>query len=582
MINKRLISEIGPSIRYVRKNAVCQWMMLVLNIAVTGSLCVLLAAILEGKRIEAGQLAAAVLFWSAAIVLRWKLSCMAAVYGEKASHEVKQQLRDKIYRKLLQLGGSYHEQAATSEIIQVSVEGVDQLESYFSGYLPQFFYSMAAPLTLFAVLLFFNWKGALVLFLCVPLIPVSIAAVQTFAKKLLSRYWGRYTSLGDHFLENLQGLTTLKIYQADAKRQEKMNREAEEFRRITMKVLTMQLNSITIMDLVAFGGAALGIALAVYDYRSGALTLQGTLLTILLAAEFFIPMRTLGSYFHIAMNGMAASDKIFHLLDLETEAKGTDTLHQDPFPIIFDHVNFSYDQKKQVLCDLCLELKQRSFTAVVGESGCGKSTTSSLLAGELSRYDGRICFGKHDIRQLSEKEHRKFVTKVTHRSYLFSGSVRDNLLMADPDADDEKLWEVLEKVQLSSFLKQEKGLDTLLSEQGANLSGGQRQRLALARALLHDTQIYIFDEATSNIDAESETIIMTLIEQLAETKTVLMITHRLANVVKADCIYVMKDGAVAEAGTMSSLLKQDGSFARLWETQQNLENYGKENVNEKR
>lgn len=582
MIDKKLIREVGSSLYHIKRNVGYQWLMLVLNILLITVLTWLLAALLSGAQLSSGAIGIVIGTAVLVIVLRHYLGVLAAISSERASHAVKQQLREKIYRKLLSLGGSYHERVSTSEIVQVSVEGVDQLETYFSSYLPQFFYSMLAPVTLFVALVFVNWKAAVVLFVCVPLIPISIAAVQTFAKKLLSRYWGQYTSLGDHFLENLQGLTTLKIYQADERQQRIMNEEAEKFRRITMKVLTMQLNSITIMDLVAFGGAALGIGIAVWELHSGAITLQAALMTILLAAEFFLPMRTLGSFFHIAMNGMAASDKIFRLIELPAEKSGEQALVPMPFPITFANVSFSYDGERTVVSDLNMHLPQGSFTAIVGPSGCGKSTSAALLMGELDGYDGAICFGEQEGRTLREADRLRFITRVTHQSYLFSATVRENLRLAKKDVDDAELWAVLEQVRLADFLRGEQGLDTMLREQGSNFSGGQRQRLALARALLHDSPVYIFDEATSNIDVESETLIMEVIETLAKTKTVLLITHRLANVVHADQIYVMEAGAIVERGSFAQLVNGDGGFAQLWNAQQALENYGREQEHEEK
>ena len=582
MIDKKLIREVGSSLYHIKRNVGYQWLMLVLNILLITVLTWLLAALLSGAQLSSGAIVIVIGTAVLVIVLRHYLGVLAAISSERASHAVKQQLREKIYRKLLSLGGSYHERVSTSEIVQVSVEGVDQLETYFSSYLPQFFYSMLAPVTLFVALVFVNWKAAVVLFVCVPLIPISIAAVQTFAKKLLSRYWGQYTSLGDHFLENLQGLTTLKIYQADERQQRIMNEEAEKFRRITMKVLTMQLNSITIMDLVAFGGAALGIGIAVWELHSGTITLQAALMTILLAAEFFLPMRTLGSFFHIAMNGMAASDKIFRLIELPAEKSGEQALAPMPFPITFANVSFSYDGERTVVSDLNMRLPQGSFTAIVGPSGCGKSTSAALLMGELDGYDGAICYGEQEGRTLREADRLRFITRVTHQSYLFSATVRENLRLAKKDVDDAAMWAVLEQVRLADFLRGEQGLDTMLKEQGSNFSGGQRQRLALARALLHDSPVYIFDEATSNIDVESETLIMEVIETLAKTKTVLLITHRLANVVHADQIYVMEAGAIVERGSFAQLVNGDGGFAQLWNAQQALENYGREQEHEEK
>jgi len=511
---------------------------------------------------------------AAAVGIRYFCAVQSAKMGYLSSKAVKKVLREKIYRKLLRLGSSYKEKAQTSEIVQISVEGVEQLETYFGAYLPQFFYAMLAPLTLFIVLGFVNVPAAAVLLVCVPLIPAAIAAVQTWAKKLLSKYWGQYTALGDTFLENLQGLTTLKIYRADDFKNDEMNVEAEKFRKITMKVLTMQLNSITIMDLIAYGGAALGIVMSVTQYSKGNVSLAGCLLIIMLSADFFIPMRQLGSFFHIAMNGMAAGQKIFRLLDLpEAEEKKADCPKGD---IVCRDLHFSYDNDREILSGVNMTFKRGAFTAIVGESGCGKSTISAILTGRNKGYGGSVSVGETELSEIREADLMENITYISHQSYLFKGTVRDNLLMGKPDASDSELWEVLERVNLADFVRNEKGLDTGLSEKASNLSGGQCQRLALARALLHDSPIYIFDEATSNIDVESENDIMNEIQNLAESKTVILISHRLVNVVKADAIYVMVNGKIAESGKHRELLENKADYEKLWEAQQRLENYGKD------
>ncbi len=577
MINKRLIGTVSESKKYVAGNVILQWCSLAANIAMMTSITYLLQDLFR-KTADTHSIV-----WTAAVavialIIRFICTTGASRMGYLSSKAVKRTLREKIYRKLLKLGASYSEQVKTSEVVQVAVEGVDQLETYFGAYLPQFFYAMLAPLTLFVYLCFVNVPSAIVLLVCVPLIPVAIAAVQTWAKKLLSKYWGQYTALGDTFLENLQGLTTLKIYQADGFKNEEMNRESEKFRKITMKVLTMQLNSITIMDLIAYGGAALGVILAVTQYRNDHVTLAGCLLIVLLAADFFIPMRQLGSFFHIAMNGMAASDKIFRLLDLpETEAK-TEKVPDD-CSIVCSDLHFSYDADREILHGFDMRFPKGSFTAIVGESGCGKSTISAILMGRNKGYRGSVKVGGAELSEISEVSLMQNFTYISHQSYLFKGSVRDNLLMGKPDATDADLWAMLKRVNLDGFLKSEKGLDTILAEKAGNLSGGQCQRLALARALLHDSPVYIFDEATSNIDVESENDIMREIQALAKTKTVILISHRLANVTNSDNIYVMEKGSVVESGKHEDLLEKDGTYARLWNAQQSLENYGKDGAN---
>ena len=572
MINKRLIGTVSESKKYIALNVMFQWISLAANIVMMWSITKLLADLFSGN-VDAGRIITAVAIAGAAVAIRFVCTEAASRMSRLSSKAVKKTLRCMIYKKLLRLGTSYSESVRTSEVVQVAVEGVEQLETYFGAYLPQFFYAMIAPITLFAVLCPINLPCAIVLLICVPLIPAAIVAVQRWAKKLLSKYWGQYTALGDTFLENLQGLTTLKIYQADEFKQNEMDVQSEKFRKITMKVLTMQLNSVTIMDLIAYGGAALGVIMASTQYAAGNVTLSGCLLIILLSADFFIPMRLLGSFFHIAMNGMAASDKIFRLIDLPEPEEKSGTVPGD-CTIVCSDLRFSYEKGREILQGVDMEFKMGSFTCIVGESGCGKSTVSSILTGKNRGYTGSVTIGGRELREIGEESLMKSFTYIGSQSYLFKGTVRDNLLMGCPDATDKQLWEALDRARLSDFLKGENGLDTVLSETASNLSGGQRQRLALARALLHDSPVYIFDEATSNIDVESENDIMREIHEIAKSKTVILISHRLANVTAADRIYVIDGGRIAESGTHSMLLEKNGVYLRLWRAQQELENYG--------
>ena len=577
MIDKRLIGMVPESKKYVAGNVLMQWISLAANVVLMMSITRFFAS-LYAKNMTGKDFAVFSVIAIMAVSLRFFCAIGASRMGFLSSKKVKKTLREAIYTKLLKLGAAYKEQIKTSEIVQVAVEGVDQLETYFGAYLPQFFYAMLAPLTLFLVLLRVNIPSAVVLFVCVPLIPAAIAAVQTWAKKLLSKYWGQYTALGDTFLENLQGLTTLKIYQADAFKNKEMNEESEKFRKITMKVLTMQLNSITIMDIIAYGGAALGVFFSVTQYQKGGVDLAGALLVILLSADFFIPMRQLGSFFHIAMNGMAASEKIFRFLELPEAPKKAAKFPRNA-EIVCENLRFSYEAGREILKGMDLRIPRGRFVAIAGESGCGKSTVASILMGRNRGYKVTIRIGDIELSDIAESSLMQNITYISHNSYLFKGTIRENLLMGNPNATEDEMWAVLEQTNLAAFLRNEEGLDTKLAEKASNLSGGQCQRLALARALLHDSPVYIFDEATSNIDVESENDIMEQILLLAKKKSVLLISHRLANITKADMIYAMEQGEVKECGTHEELLRKNGLYQKMWTTQQRLELYGKGGVN---
>lgn len=570
MINKRLVRLLSDGKKYIYGNILFQWINLIANIAMIFLISNFISDTYYGN-VTDSKFIKLIVILVIAVLTRVICNIASSKMSYLSSRKVKQVLRHKLMEKMLALGSSYNEKVRTSEVVQVSVEGVEQIETYFGLYLPQLFYSLLAPLTLFAVIVFMSFTPAIVLLLCVPLIPISIAAVQTFAKKLLAKYWGKYTGLGDTFLENLQGLTTLKIYQADEYKNKKMNEEAEEFRKITMKVLKMQLNSITIMDLVAYGGAAIGIILTVRQFVDGNIRLEQAIAIILLSADFFIPMRQLGSFFHIAMNGMAAIDKIFKILDLEVPQEKTLDLPETG-SIKVENLSFAYDESHKVLNDISIEIAECGMVSLVGASGSGKSTMASLLMKRSRNYNGSIVIGNTDFDEVSEKSVMENITYISHSSYIFKGTVRDNLLMAKPDAKDEELWDVLKKTNLADFFEADNGLDFEIKEAGGNLSGGQKQRLSLARGLLHDSRFYIFDESTSNIDVESEEIILEQIKKLAKTKGILMISHRLANVVSSDKIFVLEKGHLKEEGTHEELLTMHGTYSMLWQTQQSLEN----------
>lgn len=576
MIKKRLVGLLSHAKKQIAYNILWQWIALLVQITAVFSIGGLL------DQVNAGRSSTEYIWKTAAVLIvcigaRFLCEKMAARASYLAGADVKRILREKIYEKMLRLGAAYRDYVSTSEVVQVSTEGVEQLEIYFGKYLPQLFYSLLAPVTLFAVLGTVSWKAGGVLLLCVPLIPVSIVAVQKIAGRLLKKYWSIYTGLGDSFLENLQGLTTLKIYEADERKAAKMDEEAQHFRRITMKVLTMQLNSTTVMDIIAYGGAAVGMITAVVQLQAGSISFGGTVKIILLASEFFIPLRLLGSFFHIAMNGMSASDRIFRILDLPQPDDGTKVPEAGAgLPVLLQNVRFSYEADREILKGVDILLPAGGFVSLVGESGCGKSTVAGLIAGKNRGYEGKVLLAGIPVEDIKEAERMRRIVLVRHNSYLFKGTVRENLQMAKPGATEEEMNEVLARVNLLDFMNTQDGLSTKLSEQASNLSGGQRQRLALARALLADAPVYIFDEATSNIDAESEEQIMSVIHELAGTKTVLLISHRLANVTGSDCIYMMKDGKAVEAGTHEQLMKQEGEYSRLYRKQAELENYGKE------
>ncbi len=575
MIKKRLVGLLSHAKKYIMYQVVWQWLALLCQVVMIYSASMLLETALF-REVTPRTAARCGVLVLAALILRFVCDRQASHASYRASVDVKRILRDKIYSKLLRLGASYREKVTTSEVVQMAAEGVEQLETYFGKYLSQLFYSLLAPVTLFVILSFVNWQASLVLLVCVPLIPISIVAVQKIAKKLLNKYWGIYTELGDSFLENLQGLTTLKIYRSDEKKAEEMDEESQRFRQITMKVLTMQLNSTSVMDIIAYGGAAVGMIVTLTQFMKGNLNVHGALMMILLASEFFIPLRLLGSFFHIAMNGMAASDKIFALLDLPEPEEKAQTLSGAEMDIEFAGVHFSYEEDREILKGIDMEFPAGSFTSLVGTSGCGKSTAAAILMGRNRGYQGSVAVEGRELSDVQESSLMDQITLVSHNSYLFKGTVEDNLRMGRPDATEKEMEEVLRKVNLWGFLQAQQGLSTPVMEKGSNFSGGQCQRLAIARALLHDTPVYIFDEATSNIDAESEEMIMDVIHKLAETKTIILISHRLANVVKSDRIYMMKEGCIAETGTHEELMGENGDYADLYRAQMELEQYGKE------
>ncbi|MCD7894492.1 MAG: ABC transporter ATP-binding protein/permease [Erysipelotrichaceae bacterium] len=568
MFDKRLMKELSDTMPYIIKQVLFQWLSLICNIVFTMSLCIMFHQLIH-HTLTMNHIGTTLIIILISLIIRGISLKQQSNYAYLSAAQTKRTLRIKLFDKINEIGMHYQDYVTTSELVQLSVEGINQLETYVSLYLPQLFYSVLAPITLFVITLFFDIRCALILLIFVPLIPISIVVVQKFAKKLLSKYWTSYTTLGDGFLENLQGLTTLKIYSSDAYKQQQMNIEAENFRKVTMRVLIMQLNSISIMDIVAYGGAAVGSFCALLGYYQGSISLIGTMFIILMSFEYFIPMRQLGSYFHIAMNGMAASEKIFRIIDIDTKDQGNETLSDQDMNIDIHHLDFSYDKDRQILKDVSLSI-HKGFTGIVGESGSGKSTLAKLIMGYYPSQ--HIQIQNIERNQLDDTDFMKHFVYVTHDPMIFKGNVKDNLNYLQKHTDQE-LWEALEKVKLDGYFKNQDGLDTMILESGSNLSGGQKQRLNLARALLYNGDVYIFDEATSNIDVESEEAILDVIHQIAKVKKVILITHRLSSVTQCDEIYVLDKGQIVETGNHESLRKQHGLYDSLFLQQEALEVY---------
>ena len=570
MFDKRLLAMVPQARRFIIADVALQWIGLLANIILLFLIGAFLQSSLAGEADAQGALAL-IGAAAAAIIVRMACQSGAQIMGQKAATAAKQTVRSEVYGKLVKLGPAYSESVATAEAVQVCVEGTEQLESYFGSYLPQLLYAVAAPLTLFACLAPVSLPAALALLVCVPFIPVSIMAVQKIAKRTMRTYWGSYTDLGALFLESIQGLTTLKIYQADEQRHRIMNDEAESFRRATMNLLKMQLNSITIMDLFAFGGAAVGIIVVLMQFAAGSVGFAGAFTIVFLSAEFFIPLRTLGSFFHTAMNGMAAAEKMFAILDAPERTAGTRTIDPHDTGIEAAGVGYSYDGERVVLENVRFRAPRGSFIGIAGESGSGKSTFAGILSGAHARYTGSVRIGGVELHDVDASSLHETIVTVTHDSYLFKGTLRSNLLLAKPDASDEEMTRALEHARVLDFVRESGGLDMPITAQGGNLSGGQRQRIAMARALLHDAPVYVFDEATSNIDADSENAIIRLIEELSRTRTVIMVSHRLSALAKADRIYVFENGRVVEAASHAELVEAGGAYARMWEKQAHLE-----------
>jgi len=571
MIDKKLLALLGENKKYIFYAVGLMIVGLFANLAITASICYAIQYAAEytssGSNAQGFILPAVIVI--IAMAIRYVTSRSIGDLKDTLGRNVKKDLRQKIYDKIIKLGVRTTDNMSMAGLTQLSMEGVEQLDLYYSAYIPQFFYAMIAPIILFIVTVRINWAVALVLLACVPLIPMSIIAVSRYAKKIFAKYWGKYTSMGDSFLDSVQGLKELKIFQADAAQNIKMNETSEEFRKITMKVLVMQLASTTIMDMVAYGGAGLGIALTIHAVVNGSLSAYAALFLILVAVDFFLPLRAFGSAFHIAMNGASAGNKILSLLAQPDPVWGSETV--DSTEITVKDVTFSYDGKRDVLKHASMNFDSTGMHAIVGESGSGKSTVVNLLLGAYHPQQGSILVGNKRLETLSRDAYYSHISVVSYNTYIFNETIRQNFALAKANVTDEEIYNALKKVNLYDFIIDNGGLDKVITEDAANISGGQKQRLALAINLVANKDIYIFDEATSNIDIESEAIIMNNIKELSKEKSVIVISHRLANVIAADTIYYIEDGEVKEHGTHEELMNMHEGYAKLYTTQKNLE-----------
>ena len=566
MIDKDLMKLLGKDKKYVFMSVAVMLVGFCSNICTTAFICRIISLAIEKS--EPAAFTVPFICLAAALIVRYIASRCSGGLKDIIGRRVKKSLREKIYEKIALLGLRNADGVSMAGLTQISVEGVEQLDLYFSSYIPQFFYAMMCPVLLFAVTVGINWKYATVLICCVPLIPVSIIGVSKYAKRIFAKYWGKYTSMGDAFLDSVQGLKELKIFKADARRHVVMNEKSEEFRKITMKVLVMQLASSTIMDLVAYGGAGCGIAIAVSAARNG-LEIPKALFLILIAVEFFLPLRAFGSAFHVAMNGLSAGKKIISLLETPNPVWGDETPENGNIDL--ENVDFSYTPERKVLEGVSMTFPEKSMTAIVGESGCGKSTAVNIITGALRCESGKVTVGNKEISCLDRNSYYSSLAVVSCNTYIFNLSVRDNFLLVNPGVTDDEIYASLKKVNLYEFINDNGGLEKVIEEDAANISGGEKQRLALAINLAADKKIYVFDEVTSNIDIESEKIIMNNISSLAEEKTVIVISHRLENIVGADNIYYLEKGRVAEHGKHEELLANGSGYAELYNTQRTLE-----------
>ena len=571
MIDKNLLRLLGDNKKYIFYTVGLMVLGLFANVGITASICWAINLAIHYDEYSGG---ATIFLWPAVcavicIIVRYTASRLVGDLKDTLGRKAKKDLRERVYNKIVKLGVRSTDGMSMAGLTQVSMEGVEQLDLYYSSYIPQFFYAMLAPFILFGITVWIEWRVAVVLLCCVPLIPVSIIAVSKYAKKIFAKYWGKYTSMGDSFLDSVQGLKELKIFKADEAQHTKMNETSEDFRKITMKVLVMQLASTTIMDLVAYGGAGIGIVMAILSVIKWELAPIAALFLILVAVDFFLPLRAFGSAFHVAMNGASAGKKILSLLEQPDPVWGEETVTDTEIKV--ENVTFSYDGKRDVLKNVSMTFPKTGMTAIVGESGCGKSTVVNMLFGAFRPKSGAVTVGGKELESLSRESYYSHLAVVSYNTYIFNETVRANFMLANKAVTDEEIYGALEKVNLADFIRENGGLDKVITEDAANISGGQKQRLALAVNLVAHKDIYVFDEATSNIDIESEAIIMANIKALSREKAVIVISHRLANVTPADLIYYMESGELKESGTHSELMERNSGYAKLYTTQKNLE-----------
>lgn len=573
MIDKKLLSLLGKNKKYIFYTILLMVIGLLSNVTITASICYAIKLTANYKNYDD-------------LIVRYVITAIVAIVGilikyvtsrivgnlkDILGRKAKKELREKVYDKTLKLGVQTTQHISMAGLTQISMEGIEQLDLYYSTYIPQFFYAMLAPIILFGISVWIDWRVALVLLACVPLIPLSIIAVSKYAKKIFGKYWGKYISMVDSFLDSVQGLKELKIFKADQDQNIKMNQSSEEFRKITMKVFVMQLASTTIMDLIAYGGAGVGIALAIVSTLNWGISPFLALFLILIAVDFFLPLRAFGSAFHVAMNGVSAGNKIINFLSIPDPVWGEENKIDLSNGIKIENVTFSYDKKREILKNINITIPKTGMTAIIGKSGCGKSTIVNLLLGSIQPNSGLITINNKQLNEYSRECYYSHIASISYNTYMFNESIRANFLLSNNSITDEEIYEALEKVNLKDFVLTNGGLDKVISEDASNISGGQKQRLALAISLVANKDVYIFDEATSNIDIESEAIIMANIKELSKTKSVVIISHRLANIVLSDMIYFMDYGEIKEQGTHSELLKNNGEYALLYKKQKELE-----------